>query len=682
MATLDNLSSLFVSSTSIKSSVKNISNVSSVLNTTTKNFNDFTTNLTDLSTEINDFSTNIMDMSEHFTDLSSNVYDFSSNMMDLSTTNNLIINIGDSLDQVSGKLNTTDTASKKTSSSLSKLVKSVFSLDNITKGMDMVNQYINTDNELSRINDGLHTQIELQNKVNAAANRSCGTYSDLSSAISNIGDLDTFSDNNQAIAFTELMQKSLKMEGSDQSISDVSASLADGTLQGDEFSSLISSTPIIGEALSASTGKSIEQLQEMADQGMITANLLKNAMFAAGDEIDSEFNEQPKTFADIWMKIKNSAINALNPLMELVSNIINSPGVQGALNMIINTLGFVSQAMSNLISFITDNWSMIQPILIAIGIYLAYIGGTALIGLIQSLFGVVAAEWATIAPILLIIGLIAGVIYLFQTLGVSVEDIFGFIGGVIGVTIAGVWNLFLGLFEFIIGILNYLINPFIEIANFLGNIFTNPISSIVYLFQGMADNVLGIIESIASALDMVFGTKMAETVSGWRSGLKDMADAVVEEYAPEENYTKIIENQDLSIEDLGLSRMDYSESWNAGSDMGKDLYGNISGILNSLSLTDTGYDYSQFETTDDLGTSSDPMNVEGSVNVDMEDEDLSYLRDMAERDYIANIATNTLAPKISVSFGDVHETADVNQLFGRIQTILKEQIAIAPEGVY
>ncbi len=75
-------------------------------------------------------------------------------------------------------------------------------------------------------------------------------------------------------------------------------------------------------------------------------------------------------------------------------------------------------------------------------------------------------------------------------------------------------------------------------------------------------------------------------------------------------------------------------------------------------------------------------NKDDEINVNMEDEDLSYLRKMAERDYIANIATNTLAPNISVSFGDVHETADVNQLFNRIQTILKEQIAVSPEGVY
>jgi tape measure domain-containing protein len=682
MATINDLSALLVSETNIKSKIKNISNISSVVNTCTKNFNDFSTNINDFSSNFNDFSTEITDLSNHFTDLSTNINDFSTNVTDLSSTNNVIINIGNSVDKMNSKLEKSDSKSKKAAKGLLALVKSGVSLKKVSKGTDMIDKYINAGNGLARINDGLQTQMELQNKVNAAATRSSISYNDMAGAVSDIGKLDTFGSNDETIAFTELMQKSLTLEGSDQSLSDVSSAMSDNVIKADEFSSLTSGAPIIKEALSSFTGKSGEELQKMADQGLITAQILKNAMFAASSDINTQFAEQPKTFANIWTQIKNSAMNALSPLMELVSNIINSPGIQAAINVIINALGFASGVLSNIISFITDNWSIIQPILIAIGAYLLYLGVLAFTQFMRATI----AELASVAPLLIIIAVIAVVIGVLQYLGVSFEDIFGFIGGVVGVTIAGIWNLILGLFDFILGIINLLVNPFINFANFFGNLFTNPISSIIYLFQGMADSVLGIIEKVASALDMVFGTKMAETVSGWRTGLKDMADKAVEKYAPDENYKKIMDNLDLSTESLGLSRMDYGDAWDQGTNTGKDLYNGMSSALGSLSQPDKEPDYSQFG-NDDIGTPKNPVVTEGtgsggSVKVDMKDEDLSYLREMAERDYIANIATNTLAPNISVSFGDVHETADVNELFGRIQTILKEQIAIAPEGVY
>jgi tape measure domain-containing protein len=645
---IEQLTGLSMAKTEINNNIKSVTKLSSVINSCTKNYNQFTTNNTDLS-----------------------------------TTNNLFINMGNSVDQMNDKLDATGANSEKASSGLGKLVKSALSFDNISKGMDMVDQYINTSNGLASVNDGLQSQMELQNKVNAAATRSSASYSDMADVVSDIGSLDTFGSNDETIAFTELMQKTLKVEGSDQSITDVAGSMSDGVIQGDEFSSLITSAPLIGDALSNSTGKSSEQLQEMADQGMITADLLKKSMFGASDEINQGFADQPKTFAEIFTKVKNSAMNALNPLMQLVSDVINSPGIQAAINGIISLFGLVSSTITSLIGFIIDNWSIIQPILIAAAIYLAYIGAVAVIGFMQA----AAAEMAVIAPILLIIAIIAAVIYILQSLGVSFEDIFGFIGGVVGVAIAGIWNLFLGLFGFVLGIISYLINPFIDLANFIGNLFTNPISSIIYLFQSMADNVLGIIESIASALDLVFGTKMADTVSGWRSGIKGMADAAVEVYAPNENYQNVMDNMNLSVEDFGLSRMEYDKSFNSGRDKGKEAFNGINGVFTSLSASDSGYDYSKFDTSIDLDSSNDPIPVEGTgpnsaVEVDMEDEDLGYLRDMAERDYIANVATNTLAPNISVSFGDVHETADVDQMFGRIRTILREQIAVAPEGVY
>jgi tape measure domain-containing protein len=642
-----------------------------------------TTDLYNVCANVDYLATDLSVLTSNFEKCSVGINDAQTDLSALKDAEKPIEDISKSTEEMNDKLEDTGAGAEKAGSKLSKLIKSAVSLENIKKvmesmkkGMDAVDQYINTGNKLSTINDELENQMSLQNKVNAAATRSSLSYTDMADAVSGIGGLDTFKENDQAIAFTELMQKTLKVNSSDKSISDVTGSLSDGVLKGDEFSSLATSAPMIEKALSAYTGKSGEELKKLADQGGVTANLLKNAMFAASGDINEEYEKQPKTFADIWTKIKNSAMNAMNPLMDLVSRIINSPGIQGAINFIISGFGFVYNAINAVVGFMEDNWPIIRTILLAVGALLAFLGAQAFINFMIAKVASLSALW----PLLLIIGVIAAVIGVLQYLGVSFEDIFGFIGGVVGAAIAGVWNLFFGLFELILGIVNFLVNPFINFANFFGNLFTNPISSIIYLFQGMADSVLGIIESVASALDLVFGSKMADAVSGWRTGLKDMADAAVEKYAPEEDYQNIVDNINFSTEDLGISRMDYSDSFDKGKETGKELYGELDNLLTSMSKGDPGFDISKFNTEDDKGTYVDPVIIEGEVN--MQDEDLSYLRKMAERDYIANIATNTLAPNISVSFGDVHETADVNQLFSRIQTILKEQIAVSPEGVY
>ena len=447
--------------------------------------------------------------------------------------------------------------------------------------------------------------------------------------------------------------------------------------------------PMVADAIAKYMGKSKGELKELSSDGAITADIIKNAMFMASDDINKKFETMPMTFTDIWNKIKNSSLQAFAPLIEATSNFINSDMFNDLLNNVIMCISLISTVIGGFINFFTSNWPIIQSLLIATAIYLAATLGPSFIaaGIAGLKSGLLTAYgWMVAnAPMLLIIATIALVIYAFMQMGGTVEDICGFIGGVIGAAIAGAWNLFLALFEFLLGIVAWLVNPYITFANFLANVFSNPVSSIVYLFQGMADTVLGLLEKIASALDFVFGSNMADAVSGWRSGLKDMADAVVAEYAPNENYQKVMDTIDVSASDFGLERMSYTDSYKTGSKMGKKAYGTVSdklgGLTSSLTSNGSGYDTSGF------GTAGKPLNVKGTgsngaLKVDMSDEDLGYLRDLAERDYINKFSTATLAPNVTIKFGDVHETADADAVAGRIRTILQEEITTTAEGAY
>lgn len=612
------------------------------------------------------------------------------------TATDKIINASRGTDNFNRKLEATGASANVANSGLKKLVGTFISLAAIKKGMDITDEFANTSARLNLINDGLQTQLELQDKIFAAADRSKGAYGDMANAVSRLQLLagDAFASNDETIAFTELLQKSFKVGGagsSEQSAAmlQLSQAMASGRLQGDEFVSISENAPLILEAISKYTGKSRGELKELSSDGAITADIIKNSMFAMADDINTNFETIPMTFADIWNKISNGALKAFRPIMEATSNLINSDGFMNIVNGVITGINILSKTIGWIINFIVDNWPIISSLLLAIGIYLTAVllPGFLAVGAAGLWSGLmIAAAWVMAnLPILYFIALLAGVIYMFQDLGITVEGVFGFVGGIIGVAVAGIWNLFLGLLEHIFAIINFLYNGFVVFTNFLGNVFKNPISSIIYLFQGMGDRVLGIIEKIASAIDFVFGSNLADAVSSWRSGLKDMADIAVEKYAPNESYQKIMNELDLSVSDFGLKRMEYGAAYTQGSSIGKNVYGNISGAISGLTdkLTGTGseIDMSNF------GTPSSPLTVEGKgknkkLDVDMSEEDLRYLRDIAEREYINKFSTATLAPNIEITFGDVHEEADADKVAGRIKKILQEEIAIASEGAY
>ena len=604
---------------------------------------------------------------------------------------NKILKASGATDKLNAKLEATGASANNASSGLKKLVSVAVLLAGAAKGINIVDEFTNTSARLGLINDGLQTQLELQDKIFAAADRSKGSYTAMASAVAKLGIVakDAFGSNDETIAFTELLQKSMKVggaSGTEQSSAmlQLAQAMGSGSLKGDEFNSISENAPLILEAVAKYTGKSRGELKELASDGAITADIIKNAMFMASDDINAKFENLPYTFSDTWSRIKNGALKAFQPIMEATNNLINSATFIAIVDGIIVGVNLLSNAIGGLINFIVGNWPVIQAILLAIGAFLLY----QLIGYLTAAIPILmtnVALWMMMnAPIIAIIATMAGIIYMLQSMGVTFEDIFGFIGGVVGVAIAGIYNLFLGLLELILGVINFLVAPFVNFTNFLGNIFTSPISSIIYLFQGLGDSALGILETIASAMDFVFGSNMADSVAGWRTGLKEMADAAVADYAPNEDYKKIIEAE-YSVADFGLKAMDYKNSYDKGSSVGKDAYGGLSNAIGSLtsSLTGTG------ETDTSLGDFSSgitPIKIEGTgkdkkVDVDMADEDLQYLRDIAERDYINKFSSATLAPNITVKFtGPISKEVDTDKMYGRIGKILTEEIAMTAEG--
>lgn len=557
-------------------------------------------------------------------------------------TTDKILKASGATDGFNKKLEATGASANNASIGLGKFISVAALMIGLKKGMDLTDTYVNTNARLSLINDNLQTQSELQDKIFAAADRSRGSYSEMADAVAKMGLLagDAFTSNDETIGFTELVQKSFKLGGADTAtqqgaIRQLTQAMASGRLQGDEYVSISEGAPLILEAISKYTGLSQGKLKELSSQGAISADIIKNAMFAMGDDINTMFETLPMTFGDIWTKIGNETTKAFRPVMGLVNNLINTDAFQSLVNGLIIGINMLANDIEWLINFTIDNINILGPLLGSIATFY--------------LFNIVMGLWAMAAPLIVNFGLlsmlsspifliafaIGAVIGVLHDMGITVQDVFGFIGGSIAVLL----QLFLNLSTAIS-------NSYIAIAKTIDQVFTTTVNL-----------AIASINLLISALNKIPGINISSM--GDYKGFGAM----------------------------GLDYLEYgsvTDAYKAGSDIGKNIYTGVSDKIGKFTSSILG---PTSPGLGDFGTSGKPLTIEGKgkkkkVEVDMDDEDLKYLRDIAERDYINKFSTATLAPHIQVTFGDVHEEADANKVAGRIKKILQEEIATAAEGAY
>lgn len=538
-------------------------------------------------------------------------------------------------DRFTDSLKKTDTAASMASTGLGKLIGTIGGFAAAKKVMDLTDTYTNTNARLSMITKNMEEQKDLQNEIFAAANRARGSYTEMANASAKLKMLagDSFGSNQEAVGFAELLTKSLKVSGASQTEQNsaflqLTQAMTSGKLQGDEFRSVMENAPMVADAIAKYMGKSKGELKELSSQGLITSDIIKNAMFMAADDIDDRFSKMPMTFADIGQLAANGMQRAFSGAMEYANAQLNK------------MVGLLVQGGPIMKTFFTTA-------IIMAGLW----AGKMLIAAGATL----AAYW----PLALIVGIVAAVILGVTSMGVTFADVLNYIGTLLGVFYATGYNIVANLW-----------NIFVSFAEFLANVFNDPLAAVVNLFVNMATSVLSIIQSIAKAIDDVFGTNLASAVQGFSSKIQAWGDS----FKPD-SY--------VSLDDLRMDTKDIVGTAGTWGEKGKE-FGNFIDNWDFGSVFNAdgsgGMDFSQF------ATGGNPATVKGTgkggaVKVESE-EDLDWMRKLAERDYVARIAQNTLAPNIKVEFsGPITKEADTDGVMSRVVEQLKDVIATAPEGV-
>lgn len=509
---------------------------------------------------------------------------------------------------------------------------------------------------------------ELDKQIYASAMRARAEYTSVAATVSKLGLLagDAFSNNNEMIAFTELMNKNFTIGGASSqeqtsAMYQLTQAMASGRLQGDEYRSIIENAPLLAKAIEdymRNVQGAKGSMKDWASEGLLTAGIIKAALFSTADEVEERFAKVPMTWGQVWTMASNIAIRALSPLLSAINWLANNISVIGPVVLGLGTAFLVFQ--------VAAHWTQIASA--AMGIYNGLVnfltigygvltGSTAAASAAQFTYNSALlaspVTWVVMMLAVLVAALYAGVAAYNKFTGAGVSAT-GILVGALAV---------LGAFALNSTIVP-MYNGFAMFANFLGNLFNDPVAAVKVLFYDMALTVLGYITNIASGIETLINKIPGVTV--------DLTSGLDSFYAKLESAQKKVKDEAGWVEYVKkMDYIDYSKAAGAGYRFGEGLADKVAGVF-------SGSDYAGLG--DIAGGVSDIAANTGKIadEVHIADEDLQFFRDVAEMRYIQNFVQ--LTPTVSMS-ASISEKVDVNGVIQKIEQVLKEEIAESAEVV-
>lgn len=556
------------------------------------------------------------------------------------------------MQELAGKM--TQTNSRGTS-----LLGTIRNLAGTFLGMQSVRWLVNTSDQLTSINARLRLMTgsaeaaaAAQEEIYQAAMRSRGAYADMADFVSQLGTVagNAFTGTDELVAFAEQIQKQMAISGASgasaqAALVQLTQGLASGTLRGEELNSVLEQTPMIAQTIAEYMGVTIGEMRELASEGKVTAEVVKNAMLGAAEETNAQFEQMPMTWAQVWTMFQNVAIQALDPVLDAISWLANNIDLVGP---IVLGLGAAFGVF-----LLAANWTNICTA-----------ATTVLTTAQKMLRAVMATTWGL--P-LIIIALVIGAIYAVTAAvnhfaGTSVSAT-GIIAGAVLTVAAIIGNTVIGLLNGIIqAVWSIFVTPFLGIIEWVLNVTNGGFDS----FGGAVANLIGNIISwfldlgkvVTKIIDAIFGTN-------WTAGLTSLQDSVLK-WGKNENAITLDRNAP-TID----YRFNYGDAWNTGYNWGANLFSGNGNDAVGAALSGVPYD----ELSGQLG---DIAGSVGSIekSVKMSDEDIKSLVDVAERRYVNNVNLTAQTPVITVNGANTGRTAaDRQSLANAIRDILIEQTA-------
>lgn len=600
---------------------------------------------------------------------------------------------------------------------------------------------VSTMARLDNMNDGKQSTQELFESVVASANRARGSVTDMAGVVARFGNNagEAFSSSNEVVAFAERVQKAMKVSGASSAeasgaMLQLSQALGSGVLRGDELNSIFEQAPNLIRYIADYMDVPIGKIREIASEGKITADIVKNAIMSdeTGEALQKQFDNMPKTWNDTWTAMKNDAIVQLQPVLNKVNELANDESFMNGINAV--SSAFINagtimldilNVMGDTVSFVADNWGVLEPIVWgvvgALGAYAVVLGiGTAAMGIYSAATGIATAftsgwTFATFAetaaqhglnaalaacPITWIIAAIVAIIAILlvvcnaiaKTTGVAKSGL-GVIVGALAVAGAIIANGVIGLVNFFIGQGVNLYNLIAAFANFFANVFDNPLRAVANLFADVFGAIIGVVKNAASVIDTVVGTNYADKLQGFSDKIKS---SVENKFGENKEVVKKVNSSDLMVK-----RIAYTDAFKAGAKLGDKGADKINGAVNSLKNSLAGAQKAQRAAENAKNNQSATKAAKGNQSaadtarhtrdtakntaksaeaLETTSENLKYIRDYAAQKSI-NRYTNTNIKVDMTNNNKIDSKQDINGIATQLKNAIQEEMLASAEGV-
>ena len=553
----------------------------------------------------------------------------------------------------------------------------------LKKLIELSDQMTSTTARLNFIVDDGGSVDELEAKIMASAQRSRAAYLDTASAIASMGANAgaAFSSNDELIAFMEQVNKQFVIggasaQGQAAAMLQLTQAMAAGALRGEELNSILENAPGIARAIEQYMGIAEGSIKSYAEKGAVSATVVKNALLSIADETNAKFNGMAMTWGQVWTQMGNIALKVTQPLLTAINWLANNLSVIGPILLGLGTAFLVFQ--------VAAHWTQIAAVATA-----AY---HAVVNLLSIGFGVLTGNTAAasaavftfnsallaspitwiIMLIAVVIGLLYGVVAIINKVTGSSISATGLICGAIAVAGAFIGNTVIGLLNALIQyIWAIFVAPFLGIVEWILNVCNGGFNSFGDAVANLIGQIIGwflnLGKVVTTIIDAIFGTN-------WTAGLESLQSSVT---AWGKNENAITLDKNAPTIDY---RFEYGDAWAAGNDFGKGIDAKLGGMFNMGGLGDSsGFDLGDIaaytgETADNTGKTADALAVT--------EEQLEYLRDIAERDAINRFTTAEVKIDMTGMTNRIDGSADLDGVISQLTEGFTEALVTAAEGVH
>ena len=553
----------------------------------------------------------------------------------------------------------------------------------LKKLIELSDQMTSTTARLNSIVDDGGSVEALEAKIMASAQRSRAAYLDTASAIASMGANAgaAFTSNDELIAFMEQVNKQFVIggasaQGQAAAMLQLTQAMAAGALRGEELNSILENAPGIARAIEQYMGIAEGSIKSYAEKGAVSATVVKNALLSIADETNAKFNGMAMTWGQVWTQMGNIALKVTQPLLTAINWLANNLSVIGPILLGLGTAFLVFQ--------VAAHWTQIAAVataayhavvnLLSIGFGVLTGNTTAASAAVFTFNSALLASPITwiIMLIAVVIGLLYGVVAIINKVTGSSISATGLICGAIAVAGAFIGNTVIGLLNALIQyIWAIFVAPFLGIVEWILNVCNGGFNSFGDAVANLIGQIIGwflnLGKVVTTIIDAIFGTN-------WTAGLESLQSSVT---AWGKNENAITLDKNAPTIDY---RFEYGDAWAAGNDFGKGIDAKIGGMFNTGGLGDSsGFDLGDIaaytgETADNTGKTADALAVT--------EEQLEYLRDIAERDAINRFTTAEVKIDMTGMTNRIDGSADLDGVISQLTEGFTEALVTAAEGVH